>query len=210
MGVGVSKGRIVAAIIGAVALSACAGLPQEGEVPAGVATTKIADGTTALPPPGFVGFCMQNLSACTSQKGTSASEIVLDDAARQKLADVNEDINHAIAYETDAEQYGIANVWTLNAVGGFGNCKDYALAKRQALIAQGFPESALRIAVVRMQDDELHAVLTVDTDHGDFVLDSVTPDIKPWSETNYRWLTRQSAEDPIHWVHVANNFADAQ
>ncbi len=191
---------------GALALGACAGLPEQSQLSptmtiSAATTSTIADGNTAQPPPGFVSFCMHNLQVCTSKPATT-SAIVLNDDVRAKLIAVNQTINQSIVYETDEEQYGVANLWTLDAVGGYGNCKDYALAKRQQLIAQGFPESALRIAIVRTPQDELHAVLTVDTDRGDFVLDSLTSEIMPWSSTQYRWLTRQSAADPIRWVHV--------
>lgn len=49
-------------------------------------------------------------------------------------------------------------------------------------------------------------MLTVDTDKGDFVLDSINPVILPWSKTEYSWLARQSANDPLQWFKVAQNF----
>jgi predicted transglutaminase-like cysteine proteinase len=45
-----------------------------------------------------------------------------------------------------------------------------------------------------------HAVLTVRTDRGEFILDNETPEILFWYETKYRYLTRQSATDPNVWV----------
>jgi predicted transglutaminase-like cysteine proteinase len=48
--------------------------------------------------------------------------------------------------------------------------------------------------------NELHAVLTVRTDRGEFILDNKTPEILFWYETNYRYLTRQSQTDPNLWV----------
>lgn len=167
---------------------------------AAASTTTLADGRMAAPPPGFVSFCMHNIAACTNHAPASQNIVVLNDETRAKLIAVNSQVNDAIVYEPDEQQYGVANIWTLNP--SFGNCKDYALAKRQALIADGFPEKALRIAIVRTERDELHAVLTVDTDRGDFVLDSLTPEIQPWSETRYSWLSRQSADDPLRWVHL--------
>lgn len=200
--------KLLAIAIGLTVLGACADLPQQSALPptmtivAANATT-IADGTPTAPPPGFVNFCMHNIAICTKHAQPARNEVVLDDATRAKLIAVNDKINAAITYATDQEQYGVVNVWTLDAVGGYGNCKDYALAKRQALIDEGFPETALRIAIVRTIQNELHAVLTVDTDHGDFVLDSIDPQIRPWADTRYAWLSRQSASDPLRWVHLA-------
>ncbi len=202
-----NKVSFVIAIAGAVSLGACAGVPEHSQlappVTLAAARKMIGDGKPAMPPPGYVSFCMQNLQACTA-KVTATNTVVLNDDVRAKLIAVNQKINDAIVYQTDMEQYGVLNMWTLNAVGGYGNCKDYVLAKRQRLLAEGFPSSALRIAIVRTPQDALHAVLTVDTDRGDFVLDSLTSNIMPWSSTQYRWLTRQSAADPIRWVHVAD------
>jgi predicted transglutaminase-like cysteine proteinase len=201
-------GKICAIAFGLTLLGACADLPQQAQLPptmtiAAATATTIADGTPAVPPPGFVTFCMHNLSVCTNGNAVQPARIVLDDATRSKLIAINDRINNAITYATDEAQYGVANLWTLNAIGGYGNCKDYALTKRQALIDAGLPESALRIAIVRTEQNELHAVLTVDTDHGDFVLDSIDPQIRPWADTRYAWLSRQSASDPLRWVSLA-------
>ena len=210
MGRLVFKPSLVAVFISAAALAACAELPDQPATQplASAVTTTIADGAIAPPPPGFVGFCMRNPALCAPNKDTR--EVVLNDATRAELIAVNDRINHAITYMSDSEQYGIVNVWTLSAVGGYGNCKDYALAKRQALIADGLPEGALRIAIVRTPWNELHAVLTVDTDRGDFVLDSIAPEIEPWSATQYTWLSRQSTDSPLKWVSLDRKVADAQ
>ena len=49
---------------------------------------------------------------------------------------------------------------------GYGDCEDYVLLKRRLLAARGFPESTLLITVVRDENNEGHAVLTVRTDRG--------------------------------------------
>ena len=160
------------------------------------------DGSSASPPPGFVGFCMHNLAACTN-RAAGPTEVALDDKVKGTLLRVNSQVNDAITYEPDMEQFGVANKWQLDATGGYGDCKAYAVAKRQALLAAGLPDGALRIAIVRTPQDELHAVLTVDTNVGNLVLDSLTPEIRPWSQTGYVWLLRQSSEDPLRWVTLA-------
>ncbi len=187
-------------------VGACAQLPQDSRsLQAATKTayaeaTPIGDGTNAAPPPGFVSFCIHTPNACTNHNPATISKVTVDDRIATILVSVNNRVNNAIVYKSDVEQYGVANRWTLDAAGGYGDCKDYALAKREALRTAGLPESALRIAIVRTTSDELHAVLTVDTDRGVLVMDSLTPEIRPWSDTSYRWLIRQAPDSPLHWV----------
>ena len=47
-----------------------------------------------------------------------------------------------------------------------------------------------------------HAVLTVTTDRGDYVLDNQTEDIPLWSKTGYRFVKRQSQSNPNVWVSL--------
>jgi predicted transglutaminase-like cysteine proteinase len=54
------------------------------------------------------------------------------------------------------------------------------------------PRAALRIAVARLADGEAHAVLTVATDRGDYVLDNRSPAILPWAKTGLTWIARQT------------------
>jgi hypothetical protein len=59
--------------------------------------------------------------------------------------------------------------------------------------------------VVRLSKDEKeegHAVLTVTTDKGDYVLDNQTEDILLWSETGYRFVKRQSQSNLNVWVSL--------
>ena len=60
------------------------------------------------------------------------------------------------------------------------------------LIESGWPREALLITVVRDKKGDGHAVLTVKTDKGEFILDNQNEDILPWSETGYRFVKRQS------------------
>jgi predicted transglutaminase-like cysteine proteinase len=204
----VKKHSMLALVFALVLGSAgCAQLPDSSAsmiVVADSGAPKLNDGPSALPPPGFVSFCMHNLDSCTNRVA-AAAPVKLDLPTKALLIQVNDKINNTITYESDMDQFGVANRWSLDAVGGRGDCKDYALAKRQALLAAGISDSNLRIAIVRIQTGELHAVLTVDTDAGNLVLDSLTPEIRPWSQTGYVWIQRQSSGDPLQWVKVASN-----
>ena len=50
------------------------------------------------------------------------------------------------------------------------------------------------------EKNEGHAVLTVSTDGGDFILDNRRSDVLRWSDTDYTFLKRQSHSDPVQWV----------
>jgi predicted transglutaminase-like cysteine proteinase len=65
---------------------------------------------------------------------------------------------------------------------------------------RGWPFENLLMTVVRTAWGEGHAILTVRTSKGDFVLDNLTSKIVPWNETSYRYYKRQSSTDPKIWV----------
>ncbi len=67
----------------------------------------------------------------------------------------------------------------------------------------GFPASALLITVVLDEKNEGHAILSVSTDAGDYVLDNRRDDVLRWTDTSYTFLKRQSKQDPKVWVALA-------
>ena len=81
-----------------------------------------------------------------------------------------------------------------------GDCEDYLLLKKRSLQELGFPPEALLITVVLDEKKEGHAVLTVTTDGGDFILDNRRNEVLRWSDTNYTFLKRQSHGDHVQWV----------
>jgi predicted transglutaminase-like cysteine proteinase len=74
------------------------------------------------------------------------------------------------------------------------------LQKRKMLMQLGWPREALLITVVRDKNNDGHAMLTVKSDKGEYILDNQTDDIVPWSDTGYRFVKRQSQSDPNVWV----------
>lgn len=117
---------------------------------------------------------------------------------------VNDKVNRAIARKTDIANYGRVDFWTTPLAEGVasGDCEDYVLEKKRALIGAGLPASALSIAVVTTSWGEAHAVLLVDTDQGEYVLDNTTPWIVPWHKANLRWHERQVAGSAFRWANV--------
>lgn len=101
--------------------------------------------------------------------------------AYDQIDRINRRINAATHYRTDLDLYGRAEFWEVAQ--GAGDCEDYALAKRAALIAEGFPAEDLRLATVfseteggrqRMEAGQMgdHAVLIAATPEGDYILDN--------------------------------------
>ena len=117
---------------------------------------------------------------------------------------VNNWVNETIKPLTDLEHWGVVERWSYPD-DGYGNCEDYALLKRRMLIEAGRPREALLLTLVRGADGEGHAVLTVTTDKGDYVLDNMSWEILLWSKIGYRFVKRQSQHDPNVWVSLGDS-----
>ena len=76
------------------------------------------------------------------------------------------------------------------------------LEKRRRLMKAGIAASDLLITVVRKPNGEGHAVLTLRTNDGDFILDNLNDDVLAWSDTPYTFLKRQASFDSGRWVKV--------
>ena len=131
---------------------------------------------------------------------------------RSKLQAVNDFINRSVSYGTDRQIWGVDDYWatpleTLSR--GRGDCEDFALLKRKMLVDRGVDPADLLMTVVLQPNGEGHAVLTVRTDRGDFVLDNMRSKVMLWSETEYTYLKRQSIDDPGAWVKLQDGRANA-
>jgi predicted transglutaminase-like cysteine proteinase len=111
-----------------------------------------------------------------------------------RLASVNAEVNAAIrpAYRDG---------WMPERA--VGDCKDFALTKRQRLIASGWPSSALLVAIVRTFSGEQHLILVARTNKGDFVLDNLTQRVVPWTSAAYSWEKIQSPINIWIWHAIA-------
>ena len=74
--------------------------------------------------------------------------------------------------------------------------------KRKLLMQSGWPREALLMTVVRDHNGNGHAVLTVKTDHGEYILDNQNDEILLCGDTGYRFVKRQSQSDPNVWVSL--------
>lgn len=155
-------------------------------------------------PVGAAQFCKTHKPDCARVANPIEAQ-VLDEARWEQLVAVNNAINTAIIPETDEAQYKVAELWTYPD--GFGDCEDYALAKRKALIEDGWNPSTLMIAVVMQANGEGHAVLMARTDRGDLVLDNQDGRVLVWNQTPYQYLKRQSQANAASWVDIVDDRA---
>ncbi len=151
-------------------------------------------------PAGFVSFCLRFADQCQSVPGVPTSVAMTPDVWKT-LTKVNDDVNAAIWPQDDSRHYGRAEFWTI-PTDGYGDCEDYALTKRKNLMALGLPAPALRIAIVVTPDESRHAVLTVVTDKGDYVLDNLRSDVLPWDRAGFDWIERQDPSNALSWVSL--------
>ena len=138
-------------------------------------------------PIGHYKFCETYASECAVRSPLRPRARVTE-AGWKVIREVNADVNQRIKPVTDDELYGQSEFWAYPV--DAGDCEDYALLKRRELLARGFSEADLLIAVARRYDGSGHAVLVVS--------------VKPWSQTPYHYLKRQSATDSGRWVEIEN------
>jgi predicted transglutaminase-like cysteine proteinase len=121
------------------------------------------------------------------------------------LNEINRGVNGRLREGSDRELFGREDRWTAPSAEGRsqGDCEDFVLEKRRALLGRGVPRDALSIALVDTARGEPHAVLLVRTDRGEYVLDNRSPWISLWSQLDYRWRERQMPGDPQRWVLAA-------
>ena len=105
-------------------------------------------------PLGYQLMCLQTPAEC---KGGGKSVVEGSAKTMATLRKVNASVNRSITPRAD----GAVDRWS--ASGASGDCEDYVLAKRRALIKAGFSPSALRIAYVKTSWGEGHAILVVKT-----------------------------------------------
>lgn len=153
----------------------------------------------ALPPIGYVNFCKAYSDEC-NRRGGNNTLMTMTNQRWAELVKINEHVNKKVEPVTDQELYDVAEHWTYPQTKG--DCEDYVLLKKFYLAEMGWPPEALLITVVLDEQKAGHAVLTVTTDLGDFVLDNQNPDILPWQDTPYRYIKRQSQKHPSAWVSL--------
>lgn len=151
-------------------------------------------------PIGWEQFCRKNAASCRLRDNLPGS-VKLNAATWSLILKTNIDVNAAIAPMSDDDHWGVTESWDLPD-DGLGDCEDYVLLKRKLLHKAGLPLASLMITVVRDLEGAGHAVLTVRTDRGDFILDNKRNRILLWSQTGYGFIKRQANLNPMRWVSL--------
>jgi predicted transglutaminase-like cysteine proteinase len=150
------------------------------------------------PPIGWVEFCVVYKPECETKPSTPR-DAILTPKTWSDMVKVNNWVSDHIKPVSDLEHWGVVDQWDFPS-DGKGDCEDYVLLKRRMLMQAGWPREALLITVVRDKKGDGHAVLTVKTNRGEFILDNQETEILSWDKTGYRFVMRQSQSDPNVWV----------
>ncbi|MDE2383737.1 MAG: transglutaminase-like cysteine peptidase [Alphaproteobacteria bacterium] len=162
-------------------------------------TARASEFGKALPPVGYVSFCGRGEDECKFTGG-KAENLVLTTENWDQVQQVNRYVNTKIRPATDMELYHVPDYWTYPK--DAGDCEDYVLLKKRYLVGMGFNPDELLITVVLDENHEGHAVLTLLTNRGDYVLDNRRAEILRWDETGYTFLKRQSQAAANQWVSL--------
>ncbi|MBZ9775970.1 transglutaminase-like cysteine peptidase [Mesorhizobium sp. CO1-1-8] len=119
-------------------------------------------------------------SACEHKSAAFAGMIAAAQGKgfSEKLSFVNSSVNRLIAYRKDSVVYGKLDYWAKPSEileRRAGDCEDFAILKMTALLRAGIPTQSM--ALVVLQDRKrgfFHAVLSVSTGSGTFILDSLS------------------------------------
>ncbi|GJD32644.1 hypothetical protein PMNALOAF_3921 [Methylobacterium adhaesivum] len=153
----------------------------------------------ARPIAAWVTFCERYAAECAIN-ANEPTRIALTPATWNLITTVNGRVNTRIKPVTDLDHWGSADRWDL-AEDGSGDCEDFQLLKRKLLAEAGLPRRAMRMTVVIDEKGEGHAVLTLITDRGDFILDNKTNTVLPWHRTGYTFIKREGT-DAVAWVSL--------
>lgn len=159
-------------------------------------------GATSMPV-GYYNYCRNYAERCA--RAPEGPSVQLTKPRWREIVTVNAEVNQAVAPLTDMEIFGVEERWEYPTT--VGDCEDYALMKRKRLNEMGYPLGALLLTVARDASGGGHAVLTVVTDLGDFILDNVEQKVLPWQETEIYYLKRQSQDDLNLWVSLVDETA---
>ena len=157
------------------------------------------------PPIGYVLFCKRGADECKDAAG-KIERLTLNNENWNNINQVNIFVNSSIRPTSDIDLYHTTEYWAYPTTAG--DCEDYVLLKKRLLVKLGFNPDELLITVLLDEHGEGHAVLSVLTKDADLILDNRRNEILSVNQTNYKFLKRQSQQDPKQWVSLRKT--DAQ
>lgn len=158
-------------------------------------------GLRSSQPIGHYEFCRAYPREC-APTGAKPSPVTLTARTWGELKRINAQVNRIYRPMTDLEMWGKEEVWSYPIAAA--DCEDYVLEKRRRLIALGIAPGNLLVTVLRQPNGDGHAVLTIRTTRGDFVLDNLDAGIRLWSDTRYTYLKRQSETNAGVWLSITD------
>lgn len=156
--------------------------------------------TPTLAPFQHVRFCIRYPSDCRTDLATP-DRVELTPSLFELMDSINREVNVAISPREKRYGPNLGDGW--NIAPSSGDCNDYAVTKRHALLQKGVPARSLRLSVVKTTSGIGHLVLVVSTTKGPLVLDNLANTIRPWHLTDYQWLKIQSADNANYWHDIA-------
>lgn len=144
-------------------------------------TTAMPKGEVTAPPLAFAEFCARNPAEC---KLPATDEMLGEIATAQAET-------KALVIPEDEQG---TDVWQSRTDVGPGDCEDFALTMRRILRGR-YPEysGSFLIATAYTEEDQYHAVLTIETSGGTIVCDIRFPECAPWDAFPYEWRMREVA-----------------
>lgn len=115
---------------------------------------------------------------------------------------VNRELNKQ-PYILDITNWGVTDYWEIpeEFKRVSGDCEDYSIAKYLMLRDLGWPEEAMRVAVVHDQNLDIgHAVLLVQSDEESWVLDNQTRSPLPMQRVLH-YVPYYSFNSEMTWLH---------
>lgn len=156
-----------------------------------------------------IGDCAD--AATCGERGATFAALATgarDKKFMDKLATVNRAVNTMIAYRQDDAVYGNLDYWAKPAEilsRGVGDCEDYAILKMAALIEAGVPARSMSLVVLKDTGRGVfHAVLSVATQSGNFILDNLSNTVA--GDDVYRsYVPLYSFSTDRAWIHGARS-----
>jgi predicted transglutaminase-like cysteine proteinase len=156
----------------------------------------------------IVAACDDDIRDCPSPQAIAWRAMVHAQRGRhplRQLRDVNAFVNDIVPYRIDRDVFGVSDYWAspLEFLERSGDCEDFAIMKYETLLALGFSNDQMRIAVVNDTIRNLpHAVLIVEYDGRVFVLDSLI-DVVVGHEALRQYVPQYSVNRTHRWAHIA-------
>lgn len=144
-------------------------------------------------PPAFPIYCGEHPADCAPLGPDEAVEPVDYLLWESRIDDVNRAVNSTMVYRGEEGDH-----W--DDGGAYGDCDDFALTKRNRLIAMGVPRSALPMAHVLPHGQlQMHIVLLVRTNYGFKVLDNLSRDVYDLDQMKADRVSIQNSRNPKAW-----------